>query len=149
MNLNPFENEMSLKLNDETDADGYFRTCEYDYYELIKSITDKVNWKVNAGTNDYQGDYLCFGEGQGKYYFVDFGYGSCSGCDALEACNSFQDLLEVREDIKRNIKEFESLDQFEKWFNNEGQTEWWNWDDIKAFIKEMDSIYGLKLIWRD
>jgi len=89
MNLNPFELEECLKLKDVNTDDSWGYGYEYSYEELIESITARVKWTIKAGFKDYQGEYFYFGEdGEGKVYFLNSGYGSCSGCDALQACDT-------------------------------------------------------------
>ena len=153
-NLNPFELEESMELVKheewcEWDEEYRIDTYEYSYETLINSITDKVDWKVVSGFTDYQGDFFFFGEDKlGKVYFVNSGYGSCSGCDALKACDTYEELLSLRERLKTKIRQFDSLDEFVEWFNDIGQTEYYNDADVKRFVESMKDIYDVELIWR-
>ena len=122
MELNPFELIECGELEDKRNVWGF----EHSYKDILKSITNKVNWTVEGGFEDYQGDFFYLGEDQeGFVYYVTGGYGSCSGCDALEACDTYEDLLELRDDMKRSIRKFDRLNEFEEWFNTLGQTEWY------------------------
>ena len=63
--------------------------------------TDKTEWSLGYAGNlekrgyefliwetfgSYQGDYLAIARKDGKLGVVVIGYGSCPGCDAIEAC---------------------------------------------------------------
>lgn len=52
-----------------------------------KEILERKGFKVDAfeSFGDYQGDYAAIVEKDGQVGFVIIGYGSCSGCDALQA----------------------------------------------------------------
>jgi len=146
LELNPFELLESNPLPDVKDEWGDY---SYSYEDLLKSITDKVEWLVEGGYQDYQGDFYYFGKDQqGAFYFVVGGYGSCSGCDALQACDTYEDLIELRSELKRSIRKFDSLEEFEGWFNNDAQTEWYNDEDIEDFIEKANSRFPFVLKWR-
>ena len=53
--------------------------------------------------DDYQGDsVVLFGHGEYRGILI-FGWGSCSGCDALKGCFSYQDIEELRENLCSGI----------------------------------------------
>lgn len=70
-------------------VDGY--GCSYD--ELIDSF--EVEVLVRVDDDDYQGDTRLLVRDGGRYGLITFGWGSCSGCDALEAAGA--NLVEVTE----------------------------------------------------
>ena len=45
--------------------------------------------------NDYQGDSIALYKNGDTYYFIQWGWGSCSGCDALQAANDATDIAEM------------------------------------------------------
>ena len=62
-----------------------------DYEECIraavllryKRIMDII---IQENDNDYQGDSILIGkDGYGQYYYCEWGWGSCSGCDMMQA----------------------------------------------------------------
>ena len=92
MNLNPFE----LRRNDYYAVDmyvvrenGYYPDekedvenaleCYGSYEYLLKGINTEVKWKVIEYCGSYQGELFCLGNIGDKIYFVNTGYGSCSG----------------------------------------------------------------------
>lgn len=140
MELNPFEFLESPPLSKE-DA--------YSYRHLLKSITDQVTWIIEAGFQDYDGNYFFLGQdANSAFYFVVGGYGSCSFCDALQACEALEDFLELRDNIKRSIRKFDSAQEFEQWFNDRAQTEWYPTEDALDFIKQANSQFPFTLKWR-
>lgn len=148
MRLNPFEHkENKLKLEDvleTTDFECFKIKKEYtsilnenylDYEALVKCIDPNIEWHI-LDTGGYQGDYWYFALYNSKVYFVNIGYGSCSGCDSLLACSNIKDIKELQDDIKRNIREFDDLKELVEWIVN--STEWWisEKDKILNYIKE-------------
>src|SRR5687767_11654660 len=67
--------------------DGWFN--HPGYAAIIASFGD-VDLKVSD--NDWQGSTYAVIRRLGKVGYLEFGWGSCSGCDALEACESYDDL---------------------------------------------------------
>jgi hypothetical protein len=69
------------------------------------TLLEKQGYEIISGRSfgGYQGDYLYLLYYNGLYGFVIIGYGSCSGCDALQACNTQEEVDALMEDIVRNI----------------------------------------------
>lgn len=77
-----------------------------DYNPLLKSLGFEI--LIQIDDNDYQGDSRLLLKNQEKIGYLQFGWGSCSGCDALQACKSMNDITQLREELFNQIK----------WFNN-------------------------------
>ena len=148
MKLNPFENlKNEYELEDVLSKDdgwAYKVKEEYnyllgewiDYETLVKCINTKIDWHI-LETGCYQGDYWYFAQYDNKVYFVNIGYGSCSGCDALMASyDNINELIELQDGIKRSIREFDNLEELISWIVN--SNEWWlsDKDTILDFVKE-------------
>lgn len=147
MNINPFENikneyelENLLERGKWGDLDIKEQYCElfdeFDYSLLVKSINTKIKWHILT-TGGCQGDYWYIGEYNDKFYFLDVGYGSCSVCDNFMASDrNVDDLKSLQDALKREIREFESLEELTNWIIN--CTEWWlnEKDEILDFIKK-------------
>lgn len=73
-----------------------------DYRPLLRSIGDVL---VQVDDDDYQGDArVLFKDKDGERYGVlIFGWGSCSGCDALQACESVKEIEGLRDELCRQI----------------------------------------------
>ena len=67
------------------------------HYDQIVATQGEMlgNWTLG----DWQGDYVYLLKNEDRYAFTVIGYGSCSGCDALEACESDEEFNELKEEI--------------------------------------------------
>lgn len=151
MRINPFEykqNEYDLKEILEKGWWGYVPKKEYqkefgiglDYDILVKSIDTSINWHILT-TGSYQGDYWYIGQKDNKIYFIDIGYGSCSGCDNLLAVeDDIDDLITLQRSIKNSIREFDNMEELLNWIVN--CNEWWlsEKDEILDYIKKEFNI---------
>lgn len=81
------------------DSDGYF-DAPYDYDPVLKSL-GKIVLKSDEGY--YEGDYLYLLKADRGWGFVIVGYGSCSGCDALQGARSWDDVQKLADDIERDV----------------------------------------------
>jgi hypothetical protein len=154
MNLNPFElreNDFYVKDMYKMRTDGWSRLeptqlneDEYggSYEYLLRGINTDVDWKIICYAGSYQGELFCLGEYDNKFYFVNTGYGSCSGCDWYQANDdSISGLQEIQDSLKKDIKEFDTLVDFLDWFKN-NEDNWWSYDkgDFLRDIKETYSV---------
>jgi hypothetical protein len=72
----------------------FFSPADYD--PMIMSIGRVL---VQWDEDDYQGDTVALIERDGQYGILIFGWGSCSGCDALQACDSYQEIDDLRREL--------------------------------------------------
>ena len=86
---------------------GFFGV--YDYNPLVISMGVEV--VIQESDNDYQGDtyMLAYDPEQCKYGILVFGWGSCSGCDALQACDSWDEVEKLRDRMYDSIQWFDSM----------------------------------------
>ncbi len=78
-----------------------FDGLEYEYKPLLESMEYEILVKVDE--DDYQGDsWVLFKDGT-RYGFLNFGWGSCSGCDALQACESLEEIESLRNELHKSI----------------------------------------------
>lgn len=74
----------------------------YSYRELVESTGVAI--LVEDSDDDYQGDTRMLVKRGRQYGILTFGWGSCSGCDALEAAeNNVEDLTELRQELYDGI----------------------------------------------
>ena len=64
---------------------------------------------LQESDHDYQGDSMMLLQDGSRYGYLSFGWGSCSGCDALQACDSLADYEALRDGLEGSIKWFGSL----------------------------------------
>lgn len=77
------------------------------YEDLVKLLYPPVEWFFERYEGEYQGDFYMLGKDKGgNWYFFQRGYGSCSGCDALEAANNEGDMVELLEKMEGEVKVF-------------------------------------------
>ena len=83
-----------------------FRGDLHDYSPIIKSFGDVL---VQVDEEDYSGDSFVLLRKDDQYGFLCFGWGSCCGCDALQACETVEDIDELIDELQDDIKWFDSL----------------------------------------
>ena len=72
----------------------YFHVGSYE--PLLASFGHTILLQVDD--SDYQGDSrILFLNDKNEYGLLIFGWGSCSGCDALQACSSWKEVTELRD----------------------------------------------------
>jgi hypothetical protein len=91
---------------------------------------------------DYQGDYVYVlespTEGVGV---VIVGYGSCSGCDSREACNSAEDFEELLQSVIKDIR-WGTVSELTDFINNNFNDNSWYRHDA-GFKKARQSVIKL------
>lgn len=89
-------------LNPPDPSDGDYFYPKVGYEELLADVAD-VEYSEDFGS--YQGDsvFLLRHVPTGQYGFTVVGYGSCSGCDAMQACSSLSDLEALRDQMLAGI----------------------------------------------
>jgi hypothetical protein len=73
------------------------------YDDLINSM--ELTTLVEGMDHDYQGDSYYLFENDGQYGLLIFGWGSCSGCDALEAVyDDYDQIVALRDNLYNSIQ---------------------------------------------
>lgn len=119
---------------------GYwYSPCDYD--TIVKYI-GKV--AVQASDDDYQGStYVLYDDPVKGFGYLCFGWGSCSGCDALQACDSNTELAKLIQELDQSVswKTKEELLKYMKEHDWEG--DWsYHYDSHKKFV--VDAIKYLE-----
>lgn len=92
------------------------RCNEYSYQKLIDAMD--VTTIINTDLGSYSGDSLYLVKEGNRFGYLQFGWGSCSGCDALQACRNYKELDELRQSLYDSIKWFDSAKEGFRWFLN-------------------------------
>lgn len=141
-----------LLVTDEPDDSGwsYGPSIYIHYNDMVKFFADSVIIAVDD--DNYQGDSYRLLQtsvddsqlGQ-KYGILIFGWGSCSGCDALQACSSIQDYQELFDNLERSILWFASEDELIEYVRNKDwSTEWYSHRDAGLeFTNKLHDFCGL------
>ena len=83
-----------------------------DYTPIIDAIGEVV---VRVDDRDYQGDTRLLLRRGDKYAITTFGWGSCSGCDALQACSSWEQLVNLANGLVPSEETWKSLPEIREW----------------------------------
>jgi hypothetical protein len=116
----------------------------YNYQPILDSFGDILCQKDEV---DYQGDSWVLYEKDGKIGYLCFGWGSCSGCDSLQACQSYNDVDELIEKLYFQIRWFDSIQEAYEYFINKNWEGDYSWsiEEFQEFIKEVKDILRQKL----
>jgi hypothetical protein len=85
-------------------GDGQFHYGGPSSYEPIVRALGEI--LVDVTDDDYQGDSRYLLKDGDRYGLVTVGWGSCSGCDALQGCVNFADVLALANEIEAAVKWF-------------------------------------------
>jgi hypothetical protein len=126
-------------LDNESD---YFSFC--DYQPLLESFGEIL---LQVDDSDYQGDSRLILKKGESYGFFIFGWGSCSGCDWLQGCNSYEEVEELRQDLVNKIKWFNAKEMLFFLETHDWQGNYyWHEEETKEFVSQakelMSSIAG-------
>ena len=110
-----------------------------DYNPLIRSFGEVL---LQVDDNDYQGDTRVILKKGDVYGLLIFGWGSCSGCDALQACNSYKEIEELREELERSIQWRSAKDLLTYFLEHDWEGDYsWLDKEARQFVAE-----GIKLL---
>jgi len=115
-----------------------FRNPKWNYatYEpIVKNMGEIV---IESRDDDWQGDSRILYKDGTTYGFLRFGWGSCSGCDALLACKTIEEVQFLMDDLLSRILWFDSKKAALKFFKEHN----WKMDhdgsklELKKFVKD-------------
>lgn len=114
-----------------------------DYTPMVQSMGNIV---VRSDIGSYSGDSIFMLQDRNdasSYGLLTFGWGSCSGCDALQQCSNVEELQQLYDNIQSQIKWFDSVNELKKYIHSK------DWelefiymidkDDVDSFIQEVMS----------
>jgi hypothetical protein len=122
--------------------DVYHEEYWYDYNPMIQEFGKVV---IKIDDDDYQGDSRVLYH-LGKVGYLNFGWGSCSGCDALQACDSIEEVQELANELEQDIIWFDCPENALKYFEEhdwEGDYTWHEKEQcifietVKCYLKEV------------
>ena len=108
----------------------------FDYQPMLENFGEIL---IQIDDKDYQGDSRVLLKNNNKYGILLFGWGSCSGCDSLQGCNSYEEIDDLIKDLYNDIIWFESLEDCKNWVKNR---DWelqysYHCDETKEFIEKV------------
>lgn len=120
------------------DREHFYGPCDYDH--IIRSFGDVL---VQVDEEGYSGDTRVLLRKGDRYGFLNFGWGSCSGCDALQACSDYEEIDELIDELENDIKWFDTLAEAQVYIANdeERQGSYYyhqaEWEKFKAAVAEV------------
>jgi hypothetical protein len=111
------------------------------YEEIVAQLGTVV---MDAAVGSYQGDIHMIVESAGRYGYVSVSYGSCSGCDALQACESVRQLQDLCDGIEGSVKWFDSPDALAEWFSSRDWEVQVGYDyngELKTFVEAVKTRF--------
>lgn len=115
-----------------------------DYQPMIEAFG---NIAIQVDDNDYQGDTRVLYDNDGKIGVLIFGWGSCSGCDALQACENMEEVQELCNSLQDDIKWFDSKEEALEWANEKDWAAEWFWhvDEGREFVKKIKDYLSCEI----
>lgn len=84
-----------------------------DYSPILEALGNVV---VRVDDDDYQGDSRVLYQDGDRIGYLQFGWGSCSGCDALQACSTIDEVQDLMDSLQNRVKWFEDKTTALDWF---------------------------------
>lgn len=115
-----------------------FKDGDYEPGDYSPIIKDLGNVLVRVDDKDYQGDSRALIESEKGIGVLIFGWGSCSGCDALQSCDTVKELDRLIERIQSDTKWFKDKQEALNYFKThdwEGDYSW-HQEETKEFIEK-------------
>lgn len=113
-------------------------TSDWPYFGPYSDLIDSFEHEVllEKHDDDYQGDSRYILRDGARYGLLVFGWGSCSGCDALEACGNIQQVIDLRDTLYNSIEWHESPAALLKFIK---ERDWelqyaWHQDETQEFV---------------
>lgn len=107
-----------------------------DSYDSLVASAGTIIKYWNIG--DWQGDYVYLLRNGDRFGFTVVAYGSCSYCDALEGCDSQEEVDELKESIVNGIF-WGTAEEVEAYAIKEDANRWYyhehEWKTIKRELK--------------
>lgn len=111
---------------------------EGGYEELIHSFEYEVVCEQHD--EGYSGDSFYLLKDGNRYGICRFGWGSCSGCDALHACTTRKDFYDLRDSLHNDIIWYESKEALLLYIHTKDWSTEWNPQTHKTFINKITEV---------
>lgn len=129
-----------INFGEESDY-GWFHAPSYG--ELVDSM--EFNELIDEHDDDYQGDsYYLLSDGD-RFGILVFGWGSCSGCDALEGAESKAEVIELRDDLVASIVWRTEAEMIEYLRTSDKPSQWYYYRDAgRRFDDRLMAWFGVE-----
>lgn len=110
------------------------------YMTLIQAMGHDL--LVHLSESGWSGDdFLLMRDADGRYGFLVFGWGSCSGCDAMEAASSWEDAEAIYQKLCDDVHWFDTLAGCVAYIHDKHRAgmEWYRFsDEFPSFVQQVD-----------
>ena len=114
--------------------DGEFPYYLSGYTPILEEFGEIL---LRVDEDAWQGDTLVLYEKDGKYGWLRFGWGSCSGCDALQGCSSYKEIQELIDSLESSVQWFESKKEAIKFFKtHDWEGDYDNGEEQQEFVRK-------------
>ena len=114
----------------EAEEDGSLYVSDYNpMLSAFGAIALQVDDK------DYHGDSRVLYDDDGRVGYLQFGWGSCSGCDALQGCDNIADIQDLMDRLQESIRWFDSYAEALKFFETH------DWQGEYSFREEEQGAF--------
>lgn len=123
----------AIELYNKGDS-SYFYFGSYDIM-----LNEFGNIVVQVDDDDYQGDSRILYKDGNRFGYLQFGWGSCSGCDALQGCSNIEEVQDLMDDLHSRIQWFDSKEDAMAFFIHhdwEGDYSW-HMNEQKKFVSDV------------
>ena len=122
----------------KVDAKKLYGNNQWEWFDYQPMLNAFGNIVLRIDDRGYQGDSRVLYDNDGKIGFLLFGWGSCSGCDALQACGTIEEVQQLCDNLQNDIKWFEDKETAHEWFCThdwEGDYSWYE-EETREFVSK-------------
>ena len=94
-----------LYIDEDYTEDDTYHHFSGDYQPMLNEFGEIL---LQVDDNSYQGDTRVLYRDGTRYGWLNFGWGSCSGCDALQACYTIEEIQSLMDSLYSEITWFDS-----------------------------------------
>lgn len=125
-------------------AKEIYETDRFSWYDYQPMLDEFGEILIQVDEEAYQGDSFLLYKNDNKYGFLTFGWGSCSGCDALQACDTIDEVQELMDRLYNAIIWFDSLQELKCYISDYSivELQWYFYSDTFKEFKEKVLNYG-------
>ena len=118
---------------DDLDVKSFYGPSNYN--PLLRSLEYSIILQIDdAG---YSGDSRVIFRNGDQFGTLIFGWGSCTGCDALKKCKSYEEIEFLRSKLLKNIKWGRVQELLSYIENKDWELEYsWDSDETKVFVEQ-------------
>lgn len=129
--------ERLVRSLNENKLDAYYHVAYSDIYNMFGHVV------IEESIGSYQGDTLVFYHTPEWFGYLAFGWGSCSVCDALQACESFSDVADLANLLYSQIVKLDSLEKARDFVHNHDWGGDWHTQYSGAFVRQIRDYLGM------